>query len=104
MSIMSRENLQLILEGVLRSRNVYFQPPSNLKLKYPCIVYSMDRVATLTANNTVYKIDHYYAITLITTNADNDIVDKIIKLPFCTFDRSYVSDGLYHYSFSLYYK
>ena len=104
MAIMSRENLQLILEGTIGSRNVYFQPPSNLKLKYPCVVYSLNRVNTTIANDSVYKIDHSYTVTLITTNADNDIVDKIVKLPFCTFDRAYTNDGLYHYSFLLYYK
>jgi len=31
----TRLELQNLLENILGSRNVYFQPPENLKLNYP---------------------------------------------------------------------
>lgn len=34
-----RYELQAVLEGILGSGNVYFQPPENLKMRYDCIVY-----------------------------------------------------------------
>lgn len=31
-----RYELQAVLEGILGSGNVYFQPPENLKMRYDC--------------------------------------------------------------------
>ena len=35
----TRLELQSVLEQTLGSRNVYFQPPASVKMKYPAIVY-----------------------------------------------------------------
>ena len=34
-----RNDLQKLLVEVLGSKNVYFQPPESVKMKYPAIVY-----------------------------------------------------------------
>jgi len=41
-----RLELQEVLESLLGSRNVYFQPPLNLKMNYPCIIYKRDDAET----------------------------------------------------------
>lgn len=44
----SRLNLQTFLEEILESRNVYFQPPESVKMKYPAIVYALDDIEMCT--------------------------------------------------------
>lgn len=98
-----RLELQSLLELTLGSRNVYFQSPSNVKMKYPCIVYSRSNITDQYANNAAYKRKTAYTITLITTDPDSDLVSKIKDLPLCRHDRSYVADGLNHDVFTLFY-
>lgn len=99
----SRLDLQTQLEEILGSRNVYYQPPESIKLSYPCIIYGLDRIDTRDANNRKYKIDKSYQLTLIDEDPDSDLVEPILELPMCRFDRSFSSDGLNHYTFTIYY-
>ena len=99
----SRLNLQTTLETILGSRNVYFQPPESVKLKYPAIVYSRNDIMNQFADDSVYSQSHAYQIIVIDKNPDSPIVDKVSKLPRCSFDRHYAVDGLNHDVFRLYY-
>lgn len=99
----TRLELQSLLETLLGSRNVYYQPPSTIQMKYPAIVYSRDDFMNDHANNGVYAQTIGYAITVISKNPDEDVVKKIAKLPMCTFDRHYVADNLNHDVFTLYF-
>lgn len=99
----SRLDLHEILCSILESRNVYFQPPESLKIQYPAIIYSLSRIRNVHANNNIYNQSRSYQIILIDKSPDSTISDKISKLPYCAFDRSYASDGLNHYVFTLYY-
>lgn len=100
----SRLNLQKELEEILGSRNVYFQPPESLKLKYPCIVYSLEGVDKRNANNSMYKGVNRYNIVTIDADPDSTIYMRILEhFPMCSFDRSYVSDNMNHNSLTLYY-
>ena len=54
----SRLNLQTTLETILGSRNVYFQPPESVKLKYPAIVYSRNDIMNQFADDGVYSQSH----------------------------------------------
>lgn len=100
----SRVNLQIELESVLGSRNVYFQPPETLKIKYPAIVYELSDIDTKKADNGVYLKDRLYKVTLIHSDPDNDLVDKLLDhFLYITLDRPYKANNLYHYVFDLYY-
>ena len=99
----SRLELQTVLEELLGSRNVYFQPPESVKMKYPAIVYSLNAIINNKANDRVYKQDISYSITLIDEDPDSEFVTKISQLPMCRFDRFYTSDNLNHYTFTLYF-
>lgn len=92
----NRIKLQNILEEILGSRNVYFQPPENIKMKYPAIVYTRSDIKNTYADNEVYKQDNVYQITVIDANPDSDIVKKISKLPMCRYNRNFKSDNLNH--------
>lgn len=98
-----RADLQTIFENILRSRNVYFQPPTSLRMNYPAIVYSRSSINNTIANNQVYKQDIAYDVTVIYSDPDSELPFEISKLPNCRFDRSFVSDNLYHDTFTLYF-
>ena len=98
----SRLDLQDKLEELNENRNVYFQPPSNIKMNYPAIKYEIDRIDTKFANDSSYIRNKRYTITVISKNAKPEIIDKLLDLPMCTFDRSYQSDNLNHFVFTIY--
>lgn len=84
--------------------NTYFQPPENFKIKYPCIIYNFKGISTRSADDLNYKNMHSYEVTLICKDPDNDYVDEIMnKFRHCRFDRCFVNDNLYHYTFVIYY-
>ena len=97
--------LQEILQEIMENDGkVYFQPPENLKIKYPCIVFERTNALTNFADNKPYQITKRYTVTLITKTSDNDkYVDKILMLPMCTYDRQFTSDNLVHDVFSIYF-
>lgn len=99
----SRIELQLLLEQILGSRNVYFQPPEGKRMDFPAIKYSLARINSRRANNDAYLRERSYEITLIDPDPDSRFIDEILKLPYCSFDRSLKSDNLNHFYFTLYY-
>nr|DAR78093.1 MAG TPA: tail completion protein [Caudoviricetes sp.] len=99
----SRLELHEVLCSVLGSRNAYFQPPASIKMKYPAIVYKRDTIVNSQANNEVYKQANKYQLIVIDQNPDSEIVQKISKLSRIRYDRHYVSDGLNHDVFTIFY-
>ena len=95
--------LHQILKSLLGSDYVYFQPPSTVKMNYPCIVYRRSDIDTEFANNDPYNIHKQYQVTVIDPNPDSLIPDKVGKLPKCLFDRHYTADNLNHDVYNLYY-
>lgn len=98
-----RIDLQMMLESILGSKFVYFQPPETIKLKYPCIIYSRSRFRKLPADNMTYAAFKMYQVTVIYRDPDSDLPEKILSLPYCSHDRHYTADNLYHDVFTLYY-
>lgn len=83
--------------------NVYFQPPANIHMQYPCAIYRLTNVDILHADNIPYAAGRRYQITFITQNPDPGFIDSMMIFPTCRFDRLYTGDNLYHYVFELYY-
>lgn len=98
-----RLELQTLLEGVLGSPNVYFQPPSNLSMQYPCIVYAHDNAKTEFAGNHPYSRTKRYQVTVIDRNPDTLIPDDVAQLPLSNLNRVFTADNLHHYVFNLYF-
>lgn len=98
----NRLDLQATLEEILGSREVYFQPPATVQMRYPAIVYSRKSIDNAHANNGVYKQDHCYELTVIDKNPDSDVVRRVSELKLCRFDRHYKTDNLNHDVFTLY--
>lgn len=99
----SRKELHHRLEEILGSRNVYFNPPQNMMLEYPCILYNLDDKQTVKADNINYLIQNYYNVTLIHPDPVNKIQDAIMELPYCTFTSFYSTDDLNHFRYQIYY-
>lgn len=99
----NRPDLQTLLESILGSRNVYYDPPESVKMQYDAIRYSRKKIDNRFANNNVYKQNNAYEVIVIYRDPDSDIPIKISKLPMCSHDRHYVADNLHHDVFTLYY-
>ena len=89
---------------LLGSRNVYFQPPESVKMRYPAIRYSLSRNQSFKADNKQYVNVKGYEVILIDDDPDSALPD-IIQGHFmmCSFDRAYKADNLNHYAFTIYY-
>lgn len=98
-----RLKLQTILENILSSKNVYFQPPESIKLHYPAIVYNLDYIKSQYGDNIPYLHKDRYSITLITHDPDNETRHKLLDLPMCSFERFFTSENLNHYVYNLYF-
>lgn len=99
----NRLKLHALLCETLGSRQVYFQPPESIQMKYPAIVYSRNRIDNEHANDGVYMQSPSYSITVIDKNSDSEIVEKVSRLPMCRFDRHFTADNLNHDTFTIYY-
>lgn len=82
---------------------VYFQPPSSIKMEYPCIVYKRDNRKDFFSNDRLYLGMNRYSVTVIDKNPDSLIPDKILELRYCSFSNSFTADGLNHSIYTLYY-
>ncbi|HEY5139583.1 MAG TPA: hypothetical protein VIJ25_09760 [Methylococcales bacterium] len=98
-----RSELKALLQGIIGSGALYFQPPSNIVMTYPCIVYARSNADTKFADNNPYHYEKRYMITVIDKDPDSAIPDKVAGLPACVFDRHYVADNLNHDVFVMYF-
>jgi hypothetical protein len=98
-----RLQFQQVLEDLLGTRNVYFQAPVNLKIQYPCIIFEVNDVDTIYANNLPYRRVKRYEVTIIDPDPDSDIPDKVALLPLAAFNRAYTADNLNHTVYNVYF-
>lgn len=95
---------RLELHDILKTLipNVYFQPPENLQMEYPCIVYQRDFADTKFANNSPYDYTQRYQVTLIDPDPDSTVLKEIAGLRLCTFNRHFAANNLNHDVFTLF--
>jgi hypothetical protein len=96
-----RPDLHAILEDL--ADRVYFQPPTNSLMVYPCIVYHRDSAKTATADNAPYRYTQRYQVTVIDASPDSDIPRQLAELPMCTYSRFFAADNLNHDVFNIYF-
>lgn len=97
-----RTELHQILTNIMGQDPVYYQPPS--KIQYPCIIYHIDDYDIKNADNSKYlKMRRYQIVFIRTSTKKDDRIEQILDLPYCSFDRQYISDNLVHDSFTLYF-
>lgn len=98
-----RLELHEVFCTLLGSRNVYFQPPESVKMLYPAIRFNLKDLEKTYANNGTYRIVPSYEVTLIDRDPESPFVEKILQMPYCSFDRAYAVNNLNHFVFTLFY-
>lgn len=98
-----REELHSKLKQILGSNNVYYQAPPSMQMNYPAIRYSKTRFDTKHADDIRYSNMTCYELIVISKTPDHEVINKLLELPYCSYDRPYVSDNLNHDSLTLYY-
>lgn len=84
--------------------NVYFQPPSNIQMVYPCIVYNKTEKSNKFGNDARYISKQGYRIMLIERDPDSKIADNIEGFfQNCSISQYYTVDNLNHTIVELYY-
>lgn len=81
----------------------YFEPPNNMAIEYPCIVYHRSNGYDVFADNLHYMNSIRYTVTIIDEDPDSKIPARLEKLPYCNSDRIFSSDNLSHFVYTLYY-
>lgn len=100
----TRLQLQAKLEELLGVRRVYFQPKDGTKLEYPCIIYQRAGKDQQHADDSTYTITQRYTITIISREHTDPVTDEILRaFPMADYDRTYISNNLYHDVINLYY-
>ena len=98
----TREDLQKKLVEIIGNNNVYFQPPSNVQMKYPAIRYQLDSIELRHADNLNYSKFRSYAITHIYKSLSNELTDKMINsFQSIRFGSRIYVDGLYNDRYEL---
>lgn len=82
--------------------NVYYQPPTGYKIKYPCIIYDLNHTNVRYADNAPYALYDEYSLKYITRDPDDSTRNEFLKLELCSPERFYIAENLYHYPFRLY--
>lgn len=107
---MARRPLHNILCDILpgpfpkeEGSHCYFEPPSNTQLYYPCFVYNYTNDEDDFADNIHYRHFKRYTVTYITEDPDDNISEKMREISYCTLDRNFVTDGLKHFVYTLFY-
>ena len=99
----TRQSLHKILCDILGAEDrVYFSAPTHMK--YPCIRYDDNGDEINYGDNIHYYVKRRWTIMIIDKNPDSEIPARLIeRFDYCTKDRVYASDGLYHFVYNLYY-
>lgn len=99
----NRSNFDAMLRRVSEIPNIYFQPPSNIRMQYPCIVYKRETINNRVSDNSVYNQHVYYQVTVIDQKPNSIYTDRISKIVNSRHIRNFETEGLNHDIFRIYY-
>lgn len=91
------------LKAIPGVKAVYYMPPENLKMVYPCIRVKLAKDKPIYASNRIHINTNRYTVTLITTDPISSIPDAIRDIGYCSFDTTYTSGNLNHYVYTIFY-
>lgn len=90
------------LKHVVGVPNVYYEPPENFKMKYPCVRFQRKRFETSPADNRNYIINESVEAVLIYRTPDSPLPRRMLEIPQCAHDRHYTADNLSHDVYTIY--
>lgn len=84
---------------------VYFQPPSNVKLEYPCWVIERSDAQQTKADDKSYLFRICYRCIFMNRSEPDPEVLRIIpnRYNYCRYQNHYVVDNVHHDVFFIYY-
>lgn len=101
--MLKRVDIQEKFKFLLGSNNVYYQPPANLKMKYPAIVYSLDGLDVKRFDNTRLINKNCFSVTHIYRNESENLVEAMLKnFEYVSFDNRSIVDGIYNDHYTIY--
>ena len=95
-----RKELDSKLRAILP--NVYYQPPSTIKMQYPCVVYSRNRTNPFFADNQKYVRRETYQVTVVDENPDSNYANAVDQMVEARWVNSFSTQGLHHFVFEIY--
>ena len=99
---MGRLQLQQELREI--APNAWYQKPPTNKMTYPCFVYKAIEPNVVRADNYAYLLMPGYEVLYISQTENDSIWETMLRrFTYCSAGRKYVSDGLFHYPFTIYY-
>ena len=99
-----RPKLQQTLKALFdRNPHVYHNGPGKGSMVYPCIVYKLTSYPDKYADNEAYLMHRQYQLTVIDTDPDSELRERVAQMKWCRFARAFVSDNLHHFVFNLYF-
>lgn len=99
----TRLELQTVLEGLQTGVSVYFQPPANISMVYPAIVYNRDYQEVDYADDLPYNRRIRYQVTVIDSDPDSLIPDKVASMPLAKYVRHFTTENLNHDIYYVYF-
>jgi hypothetical protein len=99
----TRLEFQTVLEGLQDGVAVYFQPPPNVEMSYPAIVYNRDQRDADFADNILYYWRTRYQVTVIDRDPDSTVPDKVGYLPMTRYVRHFTTENLNHDIYDVYF-
>jgi len=101
--MLKRVDIQEKFKFLLGSNNVYYQPPANLKMKYPAIVYSLDGLDVKRFDNTRLINKNCFSVTHIYRNESENLVETMLmNFEYISFDNRSIVDGIYNDHYTIY--
>ncbi len=92
----SLQSLRTLLRTKLEEVTIYVTPPENTKRDTPCIILERDRGDVKFADNVPYANMRGYSLTVISLDADSDLLNIVESFPLCQFNRHFIADNLHH--------
>ena len=93
------------LAALVNTGKVYFQPPANVEMDYPCFVLHRTDAYQPSASDSNYLFRPGYKVTYINRDEpDPDTVEIVKKtFPHCRYTGHAVVDNLHHDYFTIFY-
>lgn len=97
--------LQLQQELLQVAPEVWYQKPPANRMSYPCFVYKAIEPQVIRADDKAYVLMPGYEVLYISREENDEIWEIMLnRFQYCSPGRKYVSDNLFHYPFTVYYK
>lgn len=98
------EKMKASLNGLIN--NFYFEPPSNHKINYPCVIYNRQHGIRFSADDGLYLHPQNYMIMVVSDDPDfnRKCSDKLLNdIPNSSLINCYSKNNLHYDILTIYY-